>query len=444
MKTKDEELQKKISAALNLMKEKHDLTQEDIAAKLSERGYRISSSELSRAKIDSKSEKLGLPKLKKISAELDKFIADDFGYVYNFEQNIYSKKRQSTETKLKLKEYYNTKWWFYSYLHAQSIGNHKDVISKAILHISENGNVELQNINMENSTDYVGILELLENQVNIVFHLRTKHTHEKNLIINVFIGEGRVYPIATGLYQNIDLKGAVVGGTVIMELIPSNLPAEQLFTDYYELGSEKCKTQLNPLVRQFLASKTQNYIKVTTGLVTYDNIHDFLKKNEIRRKTYVHEGDYDYDIFISSPMKSLDDQHYTSLRNDIINMIDKLKSACQFDQIYYAGMNLDSQEKFYLPWVTFRVNMAALERSKYIVLIYPEKVVSSVLIEIGWAVKSSKPCLLFVKNRKDLPHIMQQGGEIDDYTNIRILEYTDNSHILKIIENNGRKLFGEF
>ncbi len=448
MQTKNETERYKITLALETIKSNSEMSQEEISEKLSEKNIKITSSELSRAKIDSRTPLNSKIKLQKIERALDKLLLDQFSFVYNSTSNSYektSKSFHSTEIIAdKLQLYYNTHWALYYYQDSSSHARLRDGISKAILHVLNDGKVEIENPKLESATDYVGTIELHDNQNNLIFHLRTKDTKEKKFEINLIIGEGKVYSLAVGQYTNLDSKGAIVGGTVVLEQIDVKSAEQLLQPIFYEFGSQAYKQELNPNIRRFLSDKRMNFMRVTTGIYTNEQLGEFLEKNDVKKKYRNFIEDCEHDVFISSPMTSVNGDEYINFRTEILKVIDTLKTTCQFSDVYYAGNLLDTPEKFFLPNVTFRVNMMALEKSKYILLIYPKRIVSSVLIEIGWALKSNKPCIIFVRNRVDLPHILQQVGEIHDIANVSILEYNDTSDIIKIIENNGRKLFGEY
>ncbi len=422
MSSAEDEILIKISEIIEKIKAENEWTQEDVVAKLNEHGFEISTSELSRAKIGSKNI-LGITKLKRILKILEKLFP-----------------AKGAE---KLNRFFDTHWWLYSFHDSPSTDNQVEGIGKAHLHIQKNGDVKIDNVKQKNSINYIGTVELHPNTENLIFNLKTEDTLEKNLFLNVIVGGGRIYPLAVGLYIKIDHKGALVGGTVLLEQIDEQLTIYE--PKFYEVNSFEYIKELNPKIRSYLSNKYLNFMKVTTGVNTFEQLNTFLESQKTK-KEYVGSANkiYDFEVFISSPLSSIDNNEYISLRKDILLIMDKLKSVCKFEKIHYAGARFESQEDFHTPKVTFQENMTALEKSKYMLLIYPKKITSSVLIEVGWALKAKKPCVLFVKDRKDLPNILQSAGEIHEMVNLTIEEYKDINNILKIIDNNGRKLFGEF
>ncbi len=53
--------------------------------------------------------------------------------------------------------------------------------------------------------------------------------------------------------------------------------------------------------------------------------------------------------------------------------------------------------------------MAALRAAHLFVMIYPGKIVTSALVEVGYAMALRLPCLLLVRDRDDLPYLLKQA-----------------------------------
>lgn len=152
------------------------------------------------------------------------------------------------------------------------------------------------------------------------------------------------------------------------------------------------------------------------------------------------QPDMKYDVFVSSPMASLaDDKQYKKDREKVLSVMKALQTECKFNSCIYAGRNIESIEKFEQPDDSLRDDFRNLRESKYFVLLYPEKLASSVLLEAGWALAFGKPSVYFVPKREVLPFLLRQAGHT--FNNIKIYECEKVDDILKIISQKREKLF---
>lgn len=143
-------------------------------------------------------------------------------------------------------------------------------------------------------------------------------------------------------------------------------------------------------------------------------------------------------IFIGTPMASVRDEIYKKLRGDALELKRLLEEECGFEDVYYPGgvvngIDWDGQEKAILN------DFKLLKESEHYVFIYPKKVTSSILMEMGYAIALSKNTLIFTHSRKSLPYMLQQSDKA--IPNIRIYEYKSFKEILRIVKANGPALF---
>ncbi len=154
----------------------------------------------------------------------------------------------------------------------------------------------------------------------------------------------------------------------------------------------------------------------------------------------LNRGELIYDVFISSPMASISGENeFQSHRDNVVKFKDYLRTYCGFSQIYDAGENMETQNDFDLQDISAKENIEALVRSKYFILIYPEKITSSVIFEAGIALSYKIPCIYFIKNTSDLPFLMQNLNHVFPY--IRIYKTKNIKAMCSVVKNNGMKLF---
>lgn len=143
-------------------------------------------------------------------------------------------------------------------------------------------------------------------------------------------------------------------------------------------------------------------------------------------------------IFIGSPMASVKEDTYETIRKDALELKRVLEEECGFEDVYYPGQSVrgidwDGQEKAILN------DFKLLKESEHYVFLFPRKVTSSILMEMGYAIALSKNTLIFTHGRKSLPYMLQEADKA--IPSIRIYEYKDFSEVIKRVKANGKTLF---
>lgn len=91
--------------------------------------------------------------------------------------------------------------------------------------------------------------------------------------------------------------------------------------------------------------------------------------------------------------------------------------------------------------MALEVDITALNKSKRFLLIYPQKIVSSVLFEAGYAFAANKPTVYFIHNRSDLPFLMRQAEGTKYGEQVNIYEFNDLHGLIYKIEKHGERLW---
>jgi len=117
----------------------------------------------------------------------------------------------------------------------------------------------------------------------------------------------------------------------------------------------------------------------------------------------------EFELFIAAPMSALgNDEAYAIGRKNILELIDRLSSVHGLDPVYYAGATISGQAAFTGETTALRRDLEALRNSRLFVLVYPSKIVTSALVEVGYALALRLPCLLLVRDKDDLPYLLNQ------------------------------------
>lgn len=211
---------------------------------------------------------------------------------------------------------------------------------------------------------------------------------------------------------------------------------------YFNSGT--CKEQVISLMAKELSI---NYVAglasvlVLIALIIWIIIQNqaLYKKSQTEQ---LNRGELIYDVFISSPMASISGENeFQSHRDNVVKFKDYLRTYCGFSKIYDAGENKETQNDFDLQDISAKENIEALVRSKYFILIYPEKITSSVIFEAGIALSYKIPCIYFIKNTSDLPFLMQNLNHVFPY--IRIYKTKNIKAMCNVVKNNEMKLFAD-
>jgi hypothetical protein len=90
-------------------------------------------------------------------------------------------------------------------------------------------------------------------------------------------------------------------------------------------------------------------------------------------------------------MASLSSEDYKETTDKIKEIKQALEIECGFNGYFFAGSNMVSKDNFDAADVSIEMHIDALKKSRYFVLLFPDKIVSSVLFEAGIALAIGKP-----------------------------------------------------
>ncbi len=150
----------------------------------------------------------------------------------------------------------------------------------------------------------------------------------------------------------------------------------------------------------------------------------------------------DYDLFVSAPITSVGKEEYQSLRNEVLVITQHFKTKCDMQSIHYVGERVESSDEAEPPAISIEDDLKNLSKSKRFILIYPEPLLTSCIVEAGFALALGVPSIYFVKNRKDLPYMLQ-GAESSPKNAVSIYEYKDADDLIRLIDRLKNRLFKE-
>lgn len=176
------------------------------------------------------------------------------------------------------------------------------------------------------------------------------------------------------------------------------------------------------------------FVEFQNNRIQKSNVIPPLGVAETTQKTYK------YDVFLAAPMAALADDDFESALKKENEIKVVLEKECGFSTVFFAGTNMTKKEDFETADLSIETDVNAIKDSQYFVMIYPEKIVTSVLFEAGIAFALGKPSFYF-GNTDNFPFLMSQAHQRFDH--VKMYEANSLDEIIKIIKINKQALFKE-
>lgn len=365
------------------------------------------------------------------------------------------------------KDLYNTTWFFY--YHEYGTITPYSTISRLVLHISDTGIVKLFERNKQD--DFLSKTAYTTTGTNssiLIINLeRELKTSKKKLELRIILSSGIADDsVFLGQYMDFETGDVIISGTIILQNVKGYKEIEQnenpyslnskntIFRDAEINKSISYKVVQTDLVfysdwekyipheiAAYLSHKWKNFTKTKPNVATLKNLSSFLEKQgEKPYREFKFNTQIDYDIFVITPVGSLNNIENGKVNyTEINNVFFKTPNPKIFDEddenfnieLYGATDFLKKigVQKIYFPPRVFKVknpdltgeeephtilenDFAAMRSSRNVILIMPEKVCSSALIKVGWAMQMEKTVYVFPTKSNVLPKLLTK-----DYKN---------------------------
>lgn len=196
------------------------------------------------------------------------------------------------------------------------------------------------------------------------------------------------------------------------------------------MGFNLSDNQLNQLGRSA-------YINLKSDL---NDIFSSLRDLRMFNDKYVYPGEVTNvkrnTIFVSAPMSSINSDKYNILRTSMLSIIDSLKRI-GFKEVYCPLTDIESPDRFDGKTKAIKNNFPLMKQVDSMLVIYPWKIASSSLVEMGYGIALSKKMVIFYN--EGLPYIMDEAG--NSISNIKTYPFSSYDEIGSIIDRNGMALF---
>ena len=146
-----------------------------------------------------------------------------------------------------------------------------------------------------------------------------------------------------------------------------------------------------------------------------------------------------FDVFVSAPLAGFATDEAISADHDRIAPVVALLEGQFGFSVFWAGRNIRKKADFEAADLSAKSDVAAILDSKYFLLLYPEKLASSVLFEAGIALRSCLTSIYFVRDRSHLPFLMSQASQA--FTNVRTYEGVLPGDLCALLQRHGKSFF---
>lgn len=112
-------------------------------------------------------------------------------------------------------------------------------------------------------------------------------------------------------------------------------------------------------------------------------------------------------VFVSTPIAGFnDDQKYKKFREELIKFVNELDSMFGASNIFTALREVKNYDSYDSPEQSVVKDLEGIEQSDIFILIYPQKVASSALVELGYALALNKLIYIYANQERDLPYMV--------------------------------------
>lgn len=228
--------------------------------------------------------------------------------------------------------------------------------------------------------------------------------------------------VSTSFISNINIYSII---SVVSILISSFIYAK--IVSYKIAGIAKDDIELAVIIFPLVLSYILLFISILNKKKLFLR-NSWLSKSRIK--------DENFSIFVSYAISGIKNSNRKQIEKEIQVITQTLKSL-GYTKIFdaYNYFNLQHQEQ--APSDAGQDDFSALEKTKNFILYYPTTVVSSSLIELGYAIRCAHNIIILTKKNNKLPFLMNGMPEING--KIHIMRYNNIQHAIMLLKENHKK-----
>lgn len=139
-------------------------------------------------------------------------------------------------------------------------------------------------------------------------------------------------------------------------------------------------------------------------------------------------------VFIASPIAGFESKtDYKKYRLLIKNVIEKIKALEFIDNVFSEIVEINDIINYDSPQNSVLKDFYNILHSDFFILFYPQKVSSSALIELGYAIAERKKILILSPKKEILPYLVPGLDKVYNNVTINIEKYSE-KNILRVIK----------
>ncbi len=246
-----------------------------------------------------------------------------------------------------------------------------------------------------------------------------------------------------GALSQFEDKGSVCPFLFRMENSDLAGPLTQFQSVVSEKSSEEIFKLLKAIKDTYQITKPDDHLLQELVSSQYDSLKKDLERIiEVNKEDLSSRNEKNFDpnsIFISTPMSAFTEPNQLKENNKLINIVFDTLSKFEFSAIKCPAKHVESENDFSDKESSIVEDLLNVQRAEFFLCIYPTKVASSVLVEIGYAISKGKKCIIIVKEREDLPFLLQEADK--RITDLKIYEVKKMEDIGTFLKRNRKGLF---
>lgn len=133
-----------------------------------------------------------------------------------------------------------------------------------------------------------------------------------------------------------------------------------------------------------------------------------------------------FEVYLSTPISS--DEEYREHRSHVDTMVKKFEEELGAGKVYSPGQDKQGIPELEQSDVIAKGELGALELSKRFIMVLPDRIYSSALVEAGYALALNIPSVYFIKERVHLPSSLQEVCQ--NTKKVKIYKYEDFDDII--------------
>lgn len=152
------------------------------------------------------------------------------------------------------------------------------------------------------------------------------------------------------------------------------------------------------------------------------------------------EGSATWNVFLSFAIAGSKSKASRLITQNEVKQLQASLENLGYNPIFNASDFYSSEHDYQPPQIAAKTDFQAIENCKNFLLYYPEKVPSSALVELGYAIRDRDNIVIISKNRNTLPFLVRELDAI--HPNIKIIsDFNDFEHVNQMIIDNHKEYF---